>query len=508
MVSVPAGKNNICNGIKKYFLIGGGVLIFVGMGFLMSQYPSKENTDPKTLEAVFPLRLLRNDPLILDPQNTAHTSQYYLLENLGTGLLRDDPAEVRSYSPAFALHWERTSPKTWVFQMRPHLQWSDGSPITEEQIVERFESLKHSSSRHIVYLKELKRADFDEGSGKLVLTFNWPTNEALLHELSLADAVFLHPTNLTRDWKITSGPYFVEEYSPPNSLTLHLNRNSPLATKDSPQRVRLTSLKDIEEAKQIFKKINMDLVQIPMLSFRPIFSVIKENAFRVIKGFPTGIYYFAFNPDHPLAKNIEARREFAFLVQEAFQGEKINEDIQYENQFVPFGFSGRLEKYQRAPLDIKVLKNSTLMINWSPPLKDLPNFLDQLNKTAKTHQVTLDFRYTAYTEDEEKDSGCFVKFSGFVGNQRDALGSFSFLFSGDMQPYKTEASPYWEKITASQVEEERLLAVRQLHKKILDDVYAVPFMIEATGYATSNRIDLSRWNLFDMRMRFYDIRWR
>lgn len=466
------------------------------------------NHSNKELRVVFPFSVLRKESTLLDPDNTQFVQQYYLLENLAAGLVRDDPQDPKTYRPVLALKWESLNDQTWVFQIRPDLKWSDGSLITGQQIVDHFKRLKKSKARHIIYLKNIKNLQYDDSQNKLFLTFSKHVGSSLLHELSLADAALLHPTNLNKNWGVTSGTYSVIHYDPNKSiLQLKLNKHSPLATPESPVEVFLFDV-PLEERKKLFREIDADLVRLPLLSHRRSVQTVTENAPKLVRGFPNELYYFAFNPKHSLSHNKEARMEFASLVQESWGSQRIHEHLQPETQFIPAGFDGRLPTYVPVRHPIRILKDNPIKINFHPAFREMEGLLSNFKNSAAKHGVGFSFNFTAYTEGEETSTDDFVRFRTFKGNQRDPLGSWLFLFSGALEPYKKDVEGYFKKIVASQSDEERGLLLQKLHLVVLEEVYGIPFWIEATGYAASDLIDLSKWNPFDMRMRLYDVRWK
>jgi MarR-like DNA-binding transcriptional regulator SgrR of sgrS sRNA len=193
------------------------------------------SSDRRELNVIFPLRVLRPDSKLLNPQNTETTYEYYLLENLGAGLVRDEVDSANGYRGLIAESWVQVDPRTWVFTIRKDFRWSDGSTLTGEQLVAHFEELKRRRGRHLVNLARLAKAQFDRSKRALTLRFSQKTNESVLHELSLADAGVIHPRG---DWTITSGPYVVKEYRPKERvLRLVANTYSPLLPETAPRTI-------------------------------------------------------------------------------------------------------------------------------------------------------------------------------------------------------------------------------------------------------------------------------
>jgi hypothetical protein len=88
------------------------------------------------------------------------------------------------------------------------------------------------------------------------------------------------------------------------------------------------------------------------------------------------------------------------------------------------------------------------------------------------------------------------------------VGSWSFLFSGAKNPISTFRKVYeadFAQLTST-TNDAFETSLATFHRKVLEDAVIVPFVLEETPVYTSARVDLSAWNQFDMRLRFYDLR--
>src|SRR5690349_8556483 len=81
------------------------------------------------LEVLFPLVYLTHSDRIIDPSDLKTDVEYYLLENLAVGLLRDSMDGSSGYGPALATAWRQASERRWEFDLRKDNRWSDGKPI-------------------------------------------------------------------------------------------------------------------------------------------------------------------------------------------------------------------------------------------------------------------------------------------------------------------------------------------------------------------------------------------
>lgn len=80
--------------------------------------------------------LVRNngsEPASLDPHKVESDVEFNIISDLFDGLVSVSPAgEIQ---PRLAEKWENKDNTVWTFHLRPGITWSDGSPITAEDIV-------------------------------------------------------------------------------------------------------------------------------------------------------------------------------------------------------------------------------------------------------------------------------------------------------------------------------------------------------------------------------------
>ncbi len=472
--------------------------------------PFIESTDTRPLTVIFPLRVLRPDASLLQPRNTETTYEYYLLENLGAGLVRDDTESASGYEGLIAERWTQTEPSTWVFRIKPDFKWSDGSILTGEQLVAHFEALKRNKGRHLVNLAKLSRVHFDAGERALTLHFSEKTNSSVLHELSLADAVLIHSCG---DWSITSGPYSVGDYRPAERfLKLRANPHSPLLAKAAPRTVVLRDVVDYAQLGSAFTTMGADIYPLPVLYFANRYAAIREAAPAKKVGRSTLLYFFQMNARNPATQILDSRRLLAALIAEAFRNFRLGEDFAYYDQLVPFGYRGSLRKYEAPVLKRPhaSFKKTHFVLNFPAAFRDLSSPLERLRVLAKKHGVSFEYRFTAF-DDVEAGADEFARISPFKGNQKDPVGSWSFLFSdktGALSPFREKGLPLLNEALIAASDREKSEALSRLHRYVLDNALLIPVLIQREQVLASQRVNLDRWNPFDLRLRFYEIAWK
>ena len=473
---------------------------FCSIVLLLSIMLTACGKEPNRLTVAFPIDLLRTDRRILDPENTQTVIEYYLLENISEGLVRDSPQSVTGYEPAIARSWERLSPRRWALDLDPGFKWSDGSPVTPKQVAAHLNRISDGRHRHLIYLKKLRNVDIS--GHRLVLNFGAPVNDGLLHELSLADAFLLHSRNLQGDWSIGAGPYVIDSFSPGKHLLLRRNPLSPRSAQ-APESVSLIQI-PWKDRPRMFKDQGVDLYRANGPHFSRANQPILSAAPASYRGYPTNIYYLSFTPASPLAKNASQRRRIAAIVKSALSGIRLP-GLAPEQQLVPQGFTGTLppKASPSARPSASPLPKS-LAINLWPSFRSVPQMEQALLKKFAAEGTALT---VSYEDDEHAD----IEMHSFIGNQRDSLGSWAFLLSpgqGELRDARRKVEKAIDAATSTDDPRVREALLKEIHMTLISEAFAIPLFVEPNIFLHTPRIDLSRISRFDMRLRFYDVRWR
>ena len=85
-----------------------------------------------------------SDPKTFNPITAAETSSRDIIYMLFTGLTTKDQV-TQEVQPALAESWSvEPDQKTWTFKLRPKLQWSDGKPLTADDVIFTFNDLVYN----------------------------------------------------------------------------------------------------------------------------------------------------------------------------------------------------------------------------------------------------------------------------------------------------------------------------------------------------------------------------
>lgn len=466
---------------------------------------------PGTLQVLFPTSVLRPTVDLLDPDNTETIWEYYLLENLACGLVRDSQSSVTGYDGCIAEQFYQKDERTWAFKIG-HLKWSDGSDIVENEILNWLNGLTSTSKRHIQFLKLAEEIKYDSSSRTITMRFPFKVDQTILHELSLADASLLPSDYKTKGWAKTTGPYRVEKWdSSSKQLMLVANPNSRLFKEAMPKQVVLAQLQDVQDRDKIFQSIFFDVVPLNATTGPRRSRDILQRAPQVFEAFPTSIIFFHFNPQNKDAKALSNRLLFSSIIQR-FRNriEQLTEGASPflpETQLIPDGFDGRLDT---SP-NIVTPSETTLThvtVKLSPSFLDFEPLMQGLVDEFSRAGINLELKYSL---SPDFDGTEFASIYNFIGNQQDSTGTWSFLADKEQGLLRGWFSAYqncFRNVFAASDLINREHYLKQLHERILLDALAVPLMVGKQRYLLSKRIDSSRWNKFDARMRFYELRWK
>jgi microcin C transport system substrate-binding protein len=162
-----------------------------------------------------------------------------------------------------------------IFNIRPEAHWQDGNPITADDVIFSFETLRdHGKPNHRTYYKKVEKAEkLDERRVKF--TFRRAADGSVDHEMPLI--MCLMPILPQHDWQdrifdqttlripVGSGPYKLTAVDPGHSVTYELDPN--YWGKDVPAqkglfnfgRIRIDYYRDDSIALEAFKAGQYDL---------------------------------------------------------------------------------------------------------------------------------------------------------------------------------------------------------------------------------------------------------
>jgi hypothetical protein len=232
----------------------------------------------------------------------------------------------------------------------------------------------------------------------------------------------------------------------------------------------------------------------------------------MVEAHPSSIIFIYFNFSNPKTHDKKFRMKIADIFSKIRPKIKSiipgNFPLFAESQMVPDGFSGRLEKTVNTSSQEKPIEIGHVKIRFPNGLKQFSELLSLVHESFAEEGVEFE---AIFDDSPELGEDEVARFYGFVGNQLDSSGSWSFLFGppkGQMSLWLPEVIDEFNRLFQANSREERLIASKAFHQKILSNAYVVPLLIGRHRYFLSKRIDANLWNNFDLRLRLYLLRWK
>jgi peptide/nickel transport system substrate-binding protein len=104
----------------------------------------------------------QNDILTLDPHSQNHATTNAILMHSYEGLVRYSAKQERDVEPALATKWTYISPTQVRFDLRKGVKFTDGSPLTADDVIFSFGRIKQPQGTMQIYvtgIKEVKKVD-------------------------------------------------------------------------------------------------------------------------------------------------------------------------------------------------------------------------------------------------------------------------------------------------------------------------------------------------------------
>ncbi|MGX4654116.1 ABC transporter substrate-binding protein [Micromonospora sp. SCSIO 07396] len=253
------------------------------------------------------------EPDQLDPHKTSAYHSFQVLENVYDTLVEPD-ADLKM-GPALATKWTTSSDQlTWTFTLREGVRFSDGSPLTAQDVVYSYRRIideKLNAAYRFTTVKTVTAPD----PATVVLTLTAPTPN-LLANLGGFKAVAIVQKSNVESGAITtrpvgSGPFAVAAYT--SGDTIKLTRNDAYwGPKPKLDGVTFTFVKDPTVAWQNLRggevqwTDNLPPQQVPALK--------EDGAVTVATTPSTDYWYLALNEARKPYDDVNVRRAVAFAL--------------------------------------------------------------------------------------------------------------------------------------------------------------------------------------------------
>ncbi|NDV01171.1 ABC transporter substrate-binding protein [Pseudoroseicyclus sp. CLL3-39] len=248
----------------------------------------------------------------LDPRLSRDTTAYRVTDLIYAGLVHLSP--TLEPQPDMAESWESPDPQTVIFHLREGLTFSDGSPLTAEDVVYTFETLTDPDF-NAPQLTLFAPIESVEAVDELTVQFNLSAPYApLMSYLSMG----IVPSDYAESGAdlssepIGSGPMVLSEWNRGSDIVLEASDSYWAGTPEI-ETVTVRIVGDNSARAQAFEAGDLDVIQSP-LSPQDIQRLEEDDRFgsEIMAGL--GVTYLNFNTADPLLADPEMRQAFAMLV--------------------------------------------------------------------------------------------------------------------------------------------------------------------------------------------------
>lgn len=259
----------------------------------------------------------------LDPRLARDTSAFRTTNLIFSGLVHLTPS--LEAVPDLAESWESPDPQTVIFKLRDGLVFSDGSPLTAEDVVYTFTSITNpdfNAPQRALYSPIASVEAVDD----LTVRFNLSTPYAPL--LSYLDMGIV-PSDYAESGAdlatnpIGAGPMVLDNWARGSEIALSASGSYWAGTSETGQ-VTLRIVGDNSARAQAFEAGDLDVIQSP-LSPNDIQRLAADGRFGNAIMAGLGVTYLNFNTSDPMLSDPAMRQAFAMLVD---QGTIVNDIYQ------------------------------------------------------------------------------------------------------------------------------------------------------------------------------------
>lgn len=317
---------------------------------------------------------LSASPTTVDPHLQSNAPNNALATHIFDAVVTNDPASKSV--PGLATSWKTIDDTHWEFQLREGVKFSDGTPLTAEDIIVSFNRATtiESTSSFRTYTRSIKGMTAGEGGKLLVETKGAdPMLPNSMSRIRIISAKFKDaPSGDFNSGKaaIGSGPFVLAEYNPGNRVVLVPNKHY-WGEKFPFERVELQVVSD--EAARLAALLSGDFDLIEEMPYSGIARVESSNNFKIVRGVSSRLVYLAMDQHRdvspfitdkagkPLDKNPlkdpKVRKALSMAINRAGIVKQVMEgNAEAASQFLPKGAPGTSDKIDVEKYDVAAAK--------------------------------------------------------------------------------------------------------------------------------------------------------
>jgi peptide/nickel transport system substrate-binding protein len=248
----------------------------------------------------------------LDPRLARDTTAYRVTDLVYAGLVHLTP-QLEPIAD-LAESWQQPDAKTFVFKLRPKLTFSDGAPLTADDVVFTFQSIidpKFGAPQRALYTPITAVEAVDPLTVKFTLSTPYAPLLTYLDIGIVPKALAAAGHDLAQK-PVGAGPMKLVSWTRGSEIRLEAN---PSYWRGAPKVAALTLkvIGDNSARAQAFEAGDLDAVQSP-LSPQDIARLAKDSRFGNVIMAGLGVTYLNFNTRDPLLADPKMRQAIAMLV--------------------------------------------------------------------------------------------------------------------------------------------------------------------------------------------------
>ena len=248
----------------------------------------------------------------LDPRLTRDTTASRTADLIYAGLVHITP--TLEPVPDLAESWENPDPQTFIFKLRPDLTFSDGSPLTAEDVVFTYSSIINpdfNAPTRALYTPITAIEAVDPLTVKFTLSAPYAPLLSYLDIGIVPKALVEAGADLATS-PVGAGPMKLVSWNRGSEIVLEAN-DSYWRGAPEIENVTIRIIGDNSARAQAFEAGDLDVIQSP-LSPQDIERLAADDRFGNVITAGLGVNYLNFNTKDPLLSDPKMRQAFAMLV--------------------------------------------------------------------------------------------------------------------------------------------------------------------------------------------------
>lgn len=329
--------------IRKTFVLTAAALT---LGFHAGSYAAKPTElvigNPKAPVAGTFYRNLSSEPESLNPINSTDRYASIIQGYVMDGLLTQNP-QTYEMEAGMAEKWEVSKDgMTYTFWLRPDLKFSDGSPVTAEDVKFSFENVKdpaYKAAHRLPYYENIEKVEIVDPT-----TIRFKMNKKYFKNLDVLGSagyspivskkIYGDPKKMSAKLLVGSGPYMVETYNRGKNIIIKRNPNwwgykdAHFAGAFKFEKIFFRFIKEENLELEMVKKGDLDFMETSPEVFvqkakggsigKTVIKQQQENQDPTIKSYS----YVGWNLKNPMFQDKNVRKALVHLMNRRLMNEK------------------------------------------------------------------------------------------------------------------------------------------------------------------------------------------